>query len=429
MSIPAKEAETMARTGKLTAVEVTKAKGPAVLHDGGGLYLRIAAPREVRGVEVPGAKSWVFRFQLDGKRRDMGLGPFPDISLAEARAKATEHRKQRHEGIDPLDAKAAQRQAQRVSDANSRTFRECAVEFIEKNRVGWRNAKHAAQWGSTLETYVYPVIGDLAVQGVDVGLVLQAIEPIWTAKPETASRVRGRIESILDWATARGYREGENPARWRGHLEYLLPARSKVSRVEHLAALPYAEIGTFMTELRQQQGVAARALEFAILTAARTGEVLGARWDEINIADRVWTVPAERMKTGKEHRVPLSDAATVIIEEMAEVRRGDHVFPGTARALAHSRLRDLLLRVGRADLTVHGFRSTFRDWAAERTAFPAEVAEMALGHTVGDKVEAAYRRGDLLQKRRQLMDAWAKHCATVQAAGGNVVTMQKVAGQ
>ncbi len=227
ISPPAAEAETMARTGKLTAVEVTKAKGPAVLHDGGGLYLRVAAPHDVRGVEVSGAKSWVFRFQLDGKRRDMGLGPFPDISLAEARAKATEHRKQRHEGVDPLDARASQRQAQRVSVAKGRTFRECAVEFIEKNRAGWRNAKHAAQWTATLETYVYPALGELPASAIDTGLVVQVLDPIWAEKPETASRVRGRIEAVLDAATVRGFRQGPNPAQWKGNLAQILPARSK----------------------------------------------------------------------------------------------------------------------------------------------------------------------------------------------------------
>src|SRR5216683_925523 len=283
MSIPAMEAETMARTGKLTAVEVAKAKGPAVLHDGGGLYLRVAAPREVRGVEVPGAKSWVFRFQLDGKRRDMGLGPFPDISLAEARAKATEHRKQRHEGIDPLDAKAAKRQAQRVSDAKGRTFRECAVDYIEKNRAGWRNAKHAAQWTATLATYVYPTLGELPVAAIDAGLVVQMLDPIWTEKPETASRVRGRIEAVLDAATVGGFRQGPNPAQWKGNLAHILPARSKVRRAEHHAALSFDDMPEFLTALRGREGMSARALEFAILTAARTGEVLGARWVELDL--------------------------------------------------------------------------------------------------------------------------------------------------
>src|SRR6266851_2625704 len=397
------EAETMARTGKLTAVEVAKAKGPAVLHDGGGLYLRVAAPREVRGVEVPGAKSWVFRFQLDGKRRDMGLRPFPDISLAEARAKATEHRKQRHDGIDPLDAKAAQRQAQRVSDAKGRTFRECAIEFIEKNRAGWRNAKHAAQWGSTLEAYVYPVVGDLPVAAIDAGLVVRVLDPIWAEKPETASRVRGRIEAVLDAATVRGFRQGPNPAQWKGNLAHILPARGKVRKVEHHAALPFGNMPEFLAALRGREGMAARALEFAILTAARTGEVLGARWGEIDLDAKVWTVPAGRMKAGL--------AAPV--------------FPSPRRALPMSNMVMLMLlrRMKRNDLTAHGFRSTFSDWAAERTGYPREVVEMALAHAVENKVEAAYRRGDLFDKRRKLMDAWAGFC-TAPTIGTRVVPIR-----
>ena len=299
------------------------------------------------------------------------------------------------------------------------TFAACAERYIASHKVGWRNPKHAAQWPATLGTYVYPVFGSLPVQAVDVGLVMKAIEPIWVQKPETAGRVRGRIERVLDWATARGYRQGENPARWRGHLENLLPKKSKVRRVEHHAALPYVEIGAFMAELRQQEGVPARALEFAILTAARTGEVIGAKWDEIDLDERLWTVPAERMKAGKEHRVPLSDVALAIVEERRKIQQDDHIFPGgkAGRPISNMAMLMLLRRMGRGDLTAHGFRSSFRDWAAERTTFPAEVAEMALAHTVSDKVEAAYRRGDLFQKRRYLMEAWAKFCATVKASG------------
>src|SRR5712691_5973282 len=305
----------MARTGKLSAVEVAKAKGPAVLHDGGCLYILVGASRKSGdGDENPAAKSWVFRFQLDGKRRDMGLGPFPDVSLAEARAKATEHRRLRHEGIDPLDAKAARWQAQRVSVAKRRTFRECAVEFIEKNRAGWRNAKHAAQWTATLNTYVYPTLGEMPVSAIDAGLVVQVLDPIWTEKPETASRVRGRIEAVLDAATVRGFGQGPNPAQWKGNLAHILPARSKVRRVEHHAALPIDDLPEFLAALRGREGMAARALEFAILTAARTGEVLGARWGEIDLAAKVWTVPAGRMKAGREHRVPLSDAALAVVD-------------------------------------------------------------------------------------------------------------------
>jgi integrase len=248
---------------------------------------------------------------------------------------------------------------------------------------------------------------------------MKAIEPIWAQKPETAGRVRGRIESVLDWATARGYRQGENPARWRGHLENLLPKKSKVRRVEHHAALPYAEIAAFMAELRQQEGVAARALEFAILTASRTGEVIDAKWNEIDLSERLWVIPAERMKAGKEHRVPVSDVALAILEDLQKVRQDDFVFPGgrAGRPISNMAMTMTLRRMGRGELTVHGFRSSFRDWAAERTTFPAEVAEMVLAHAVGDKVEAAYRRGDLFQKRQQLSDAWAKFCEAAPAVG------------
>jgi integrase len=305
------------------------------------------------------------------------------------------------------------------------TFKDCAERYIEAHRPGWKNPKHAKQWPSTLEDYVYPVFGPIPVQAVDVGLVMKALEPIWKTKPETASRVRGRIESILDWATARGYRQGENPARWRGHLDKLLPARGKVQKVKHHAALPYGEMGDFVAELRGQEGVAARALEFLILTATRTGEVIGARWDEFDLAKKVWTVPGERMKAGKEHRVPLSERALAIIEEMKGQGVNDHpfLFPGgrPGKPLSNMAMLKLLQRMDRGDLTAHGFRSTFRDWAAEMTHFPTEVAEMALAHTVSDKVEAAYRRGDLFQKRRELMEAWARYCEP--KPGSNVVPL------
>jgi integrase len=403
----------MARTGKLSAVEVAKARGPAVLHDGGGLYLRVS---------VAGTKSWVFRFQLDGKRRDMGLGPYPDISLAGAREKAIEHRKLRHDGIDPLEARVAQRQAQRLAVAKGRTFRECAAEFIDKNRAGWRNAKHRQQWENTLATYVHPTFGNLPVAAIDAGLVLQVLDPIWTEKPETASRVRGRIEAVLDAATVRGFRQGPNPAQWKGNLAHILPARAKVRQVAHHAALPFDDTPGLLAVLQGRSEMAARALEFTALTAARTGEVLGASWSEIDLTAKVWTVPAERMKPGREHRVPLSDAALAVldaVQPMALTKNGKPdpaapVFPGRRRALPMSNMTMLMLlrRMGRDDLTTHGFRSTFSDWAAERTAYPREVVEMALAHAVKNKVEAAYRRGDLFEKRRKLMEAWACFCDT-----------------
>jgi integrase len=390
------------------------AKKPGMHADGGGLYLQVTRA---------GVPSWVFRFMRDGRERYMGLGPLHTITLAEARLKALECRKLRLDGEDPIEQRKAKRMAAKLESATAITFKEAAERYIAGRQ--WRNLKHGAQWPASLGTYAYPVFGDLPVQMVDVGLVLKAIEPIWNAKPETASRVRGRIEAVLDWATVRGYRKGDNPARWRGYLDKTLRPKNEVRRIEHHAALPYADLGTFLTELRQQNGIAARALEFTILTAARTGEVIRARWDEFDLAERLWTVPAERMKAGKEHRVPLSDAALAIIKEMGTIRSGDFVFPGAggARPLSQMALLMTLRRMGRGDLTVHGFRSTFRDWAAERTNFPAEVAEMALAHTVSDKVEAAYRRGSMFLKRRALADAWAKFCAmpALENSGNKVV--------
>jgi integrase len=369
--------------------------------DGDGLYLQVSSG---------GTKSWVYRYQIAGTRRDMGLGPVPLFSLAEARRMAADAHKLVKQDVDPIEQRHAERAAKSTDSAKAMTFKTCAEAYIAAHRTGWRSPKHAAQWPSTLQTYVYPVMGGLPVQTIDVGLVMKTLEPSWNSKPETASRVRGRIEAVLDWATARGYRRGENPARWRGHLENLLPKKSKVRRVEHHAALPYPEIAVFMAALRQQEGIAARALEFAILTAARTGEVIG-------------------MKAGREHRVPLSEAAVAILRTMAEVRMGEYVFPGarTRRPLSNTALLLLLRRMGRGDLTTHGFRSAFSDWCAEQTSTSSEVREMALAHAVSDKVEAAYRRGDLFQKRRELMAAWGRYCDG-EDGGGNVVEMRRAAG-
>ena len=391
---------------RLSAKRVALTKEPGMYADGHGLYLRVGPA---------GAKSWVFRYRNNGRRHDLGLGPYHMVSLAEARKRATEQRRLlRLDGHDPLLTRRAGRDQARLAAAKAMTFKACAEAYITAQQAGWRNPKHRAQWTATLNTYVYPHLGDLPVQLIDVGLVMKAVEPIWNEKPETASRVRGRIEAVLDWATARGYREGENPARWRGHLQNLLAPRSKVRRVEHYAAMPYSKIAGFMVELRRQEGVAARALEFAILTAARTGEVIGARWDELDIAGRLWTIPGQRMKAGREHRVPLSTRALEIINEMRKQREHgqEYLFTGPKRGpLSNMALLMVLRRMGHADLTTHGFRSTFRDWAAERSDFPAEVAEMALAHVVGDKVEAAYRRGDLFEKRRQIMEAWNHFCS------------------
>jgi integrase len=403
---------------KLTALKVERARTPGLLNDGKGLNLRIAAGKA--GV----TKSWVFRFMIAGWAREMGLGSLDVVSLSEARERARQWRRLVKEGVDPIDARKARRAAARVETAKALSFAECAQRYIMAHRDSWKNAKHAGQWSATLEAYAFPTIGKLPVASIDTTLVTKALEPIWTAKPQTASRVRGRIESILDWATARGYCQGENPARWRGHIENLLPKTSKLARVEHHAALRYVEIGAFMAELRCQDGVSARALEFAILTAARTGEVLGARWDEIDLAEKVWTIQPSRTKTGKEHRVPLPQRALDILNEMRIVRQGELVFPGRRRGrpLSHQAMLRMLATMKRADLTAHGFRSTFRDWAAECTNFPREVCEAALAHAIANKAEAAYRRGDLFMKRALLMAAWDRHCAAP-ATDGELVPL------
>jgi integrase len=324
-----------------------------------------------------------------------------------------------HDGIDPIEARRTARAQARFEAARSITFKQCSEDYVKAHGAGWGSAKHATQWEKTVATYCYPVFGSLAVQDIDTSLVMRVLEPIWSTKAVTAGRLRSRIEAILDWATVREYRKGENPARWRGHLNKLLPKLGKVRKVKHFPALRYAEIGEFMASLRAQEGMSARALEYLILTAARTGEVIGARWDELDLEAHTWTIPVSRTKTGREHRVPLSPAAVAVIEEMRKVAQNDFVFPGAKRdqPISDMRMFDLLRRMGRGDLTVHGFRSTFRDWTAEMTNYPREVAEMALAHVVEGKVEGAYRRGDLFEKRRRLMDEWAQYCATSIRAG------------
>jgi integrase len=412
----------------LTAATVKHAK-PGRYGDGGGLFLL---------VKDTGKRSWLFRYKLAEKARDMGLGTAGGpaaVTLAEARTKAAALLRMVKAGIDPLAERervAAENAAlAQTAKVRAITFKAAATAYIEANQAGWRNAKHRAQWASTLKTYADPHVGDLPVSDVSTAHVMAALEPIWTKKPETASRVRGRIESVLDYAKAREWRSGENPARWRGHVANMLPPRSKVARVEHHAALPWAHAGTFLAELRGRDATAARALEFAILTAARTGEVLGARWAELDLKGAVWIVPGERMKAGREHRVPLSAAAVTVLDEMARLRpKGDthgmaFIFPGARdqRPLSQMAMLMLLRRMGRADLTAHGFRSTFRDWCAEATGYPHEMAEIALAHTVGDKVEAAYRRGDMIEKRRRMMDDWAEFCARQAPISGDVIAL------
>ena len=398
------------QTSKLNALAVQRAKEAGRYADGGGLYLQVSDSS---------TKSWLFRFMLNAKAREMGLGSVTLVSLAEARAKALECRKALLEGTDPIDARKGKRTQQRLEAAKSVTFDFCATSYIESHRAGWKNAKHAGQWQTTLTTYAGPVFGRLPVQAVDTTLVMRVLEPMWREKAETASRLRSRIELVLGWATVRGFRAGDNPARWRGHLDKLLPKRSTVQQVEHHPALPVGEIGAFMERLKASSGVASRALEFLILTATRTGETIGARWAEIDLQQRVWTIPASRMKAKKEHRVPLSPMAIQILEAMRDKSQSEYVFSadGGHRPLSNMAMLAVLRRM-EIGVTSHGFRSTFRDWAAERTNYPRDVAEMALAHALTDKVEAAYRRGDLFMKRQRLMTDWAKFCATVTPATG-----------
>jgi integrase len=370
------------------------------------LYLRIGPT---------GAKSWILRYQLDGKRRDTGLGSVEFVSLAEARDKAYQLRKGlRLGGIDPIEEKRAAKRRIEAISAQRAIFAEVAEQYIAKFSPSWSNAKHTGQWRQTLATYINPVIGKTPIADVDTPAILEVLNPIWLSKAETASRCRGRIESILNFAASSKLRQGENPARWKGHLQNLLPSRSSVAsaRVQHHAALPYDQIQDFMAQLRSRGGTAAAALEFCILTCTRTSETLGARWQEVDLERRLWSIPAERMKGRREHRVPLSAATLAILERMAKDRKGDFIFPGQVpgKPLSNMAMLMLLRKMGRGDLTAHGFRSSFADWTTEKTSFPAEVREMALAHSVGDKVEQAYRRGDMFDKRRQLADAWAQAC-------------------
>jgi len=403
----------------LSAKAVEKKSKPGYYADGGGLYLQVSSS---------GSKSWVFYYMLNRRRREMGLGSLIGVTLAEARTRAADCRRLVANRIDPIDARDSDRARQAVEATKSLTFAECAERFIKAHRTGWKNEKHVAQWQNTIETYCEPVFGDVPVQDVDTGLVLKALEPIWAKKPETASRVRGRIERVLDWAKAREHRTGDNPARWRGHLDKLLPTLEKKKRVKHHPALPFREIGRFMVKLRAEEGAGARALELLILTATRTIETISARWPEFDLNAATWIIPPERVKTHKEHRVPLSPHAVKLLRSLKEKRiDGENfVFPGRpGKHLSNMALLALLERMGRDNITVHGFRSTFRDWASESTNYPREVCEMALAHAVSNAVEAAYRRGDLFEKRRRLMSDWAKYCDNVKALGEVVQLKRK----
>lgn len=385
-------------SAKLAKVEGVHAVGGVP-----GLYLRV----------LGGGRSWIYRYSFAGKRRDLGLGSYGDLTLEKAREAAREQRKLVKDGIDPIEARREQGDIRKAAHAGRFTFQQCVDAYLDAHGDGWKNPKHRAQWRTTLETYACPTIGSMNVAAVNTALVLQILEPIWKTKTETATRLRGRIESVLAWATVRKYRQGENPARWKGHLDQLLAKPSKVSTVEHHAALPWREMGAFMADLRKQEGIGSAALEFAILTAARSGEVRGATWAEIDLQGKTWTIPGERMKAGKEHRVPLSAAALAVLAKMDKCRLGAFVFPGVkeGKPLSDMSLTAVLRRMERGKLTAHGFRSAFRDWAAESTSYASQVVEMCLAHAIGSKVEAAYRRGDLFDKRTRLMAEWAKFCA------------------
>jgi integrase len=378
----------------LTARAVSTVTKPGRHADGGNLYLR---------VDRSGAKRWVFFYKLNGRQREAGLGGFNYLPLAKAREIAVAMREALAQGIDPLDS----RQADRRDKAARVTFGQCADALLASKADGWRNEKHRDQWAMTLKVYAAP-LRPLPIAEVSTQDILKVLQSIWNTKPETASRLRGRVEAVIDAARTAGHIEDHrpNPARWIGHLEMLLPRPAKLSRGHH-AAMPYAEVPAFMKRLGGQDGFAGMALLFLILTAARSGEVLGARWDEIDFDAKVWTVPASRMKAGREHRVPLSKPAIEILEKLGEARLGEFVFPGLKRGkpLSNMALAMALRRLG-TEVTAHGFRSAFRDWAGDETHFPREVAEAALAHVIGDKAEQAYRRSDALEKRRELMNAW-----------------------
>ena len=401
---------------KLTQADLRRTT-PGLYADGGNLYLQVT----VNGDSV--ARSWIFRFAIGGKRREMGLGAVHTFGLKDARAKAAELRKLVYEGRDPIAERDAQRAALAAASAKRRTFDECVASYSRAHSPKW-SAKHAYQWGSAMTRFASPVLGKLPVDIIDVSFVVRVLEPIWHERPEVASRLRGAIESVLAWATVRQFRSGDNPARWTNHLEELLPSRREILPVEHFAALAYRDVPGLIAKLRERSGIVERALEFLILTASRSGEVLGARWDEIGLAERVWTVPAERMKSRREHRVPLCDRALAILNEMKLYRRNGFVFPSERREnLGESPMRELLKRLG-YKATIHGMRSTFRDWAGEQTNFAREVCEAALAHAIGNKVEQTYRRGDALEKRRRLMEAWGGFLARP-AAVGDVIPMRE----
>ena len=388
----------------LSALEVSRLTAPGHHAVGGvaGLYLYVLDT---------GARSWVLRTMVGEKRRHMGLGGYPDVPLAQAREKARAAKAEVSQGTDPIAQRVALASQLKAQQATQKTFEEAAKAYMEAHEKAWKNPKHRAQWGSTLKTYAYPHIGSLLVKDIDQEHVMKVLEPIWATKTETATRLRGRIESVLDWATTRKYRSGENPARWKGHLDNLLPAPSDIQKVESHRAVDYNDMAQFMADLRVREGLAARAHEFAILCASRSGEVRGALWSEINREKAIWTIPAERMKAGKEHRVPLSTPAVKLLEALPRSDSSDLVFAGADDKPLSDMALTAAMRRMEVDAVPHGFRSTFRDWVGDCTNHPRDVAEFALAHKLSDKVEASYRRSDALEKRRQMMEEWADFCA------------------
>lgn len=398
---------------KLSALEVARLKEVGKHPVGESLYLQISKS---------GAKSWLFRYSIGPKNTWMGLGSYNVVSLVEARAKTLKLRSQLIEGINPLAKKNQFEREQRLCEAKLITFDECAKQYIKSHKPSWKNEKHISQWENTIKTYVSPVFGALPIQDVDTALIMKVLTPIWYTKTETADRLRGRIERIMNWATTQEYRVGENPALWRGHLDNLLPRRNSVQKIEHYKALPFKDIGEFIARLKLIGSVSALALEFTILTATRTSEALNAKWEEFNFAEKYWLIPAERMKAGKEHKVPLSDRVLQILKHMEERSFNEFVFPGKKKdkPLSNMAMLQVIRGLGHT-FTTHGFRSTFRDWASEKMNFPSEVVEMALAHAINNKVEAAYRRGDLFEKRKRLMTDWAEYCSKIMQEDAKVL--------
>ena len=404
---------------RLTAADLRR-NAPGLYGDGHGLWLQVSVAKD-------GARrnrSWVFRYTANGRVREMGLGSLVTLGLAEARERARQCRMQRLDGIDPIEHRRRQRAAAAAASMRSISFESAALAYIAAHRETWRNEAHARQWPSSLRKHVFPTIGSLPVAAVDTAAVVKALTPVWGAARETASRLRGRIESILDWATVAGYRTGDNPARWSGHLEHVLPAAGK-RRVIPLAAMAWQGVPGFVAKLRGVDSIPARALEFAILTAARRGEVRGAVWSEVNFDDATWAIPPQRMKAGKGHRVPLAPRALEVLRELHATRQSRYVFPGRHGGLGESAFEYLLKQLGHANVTTHGFRSSFRTWAGEATAVASDVCEAALAHTVGGKLQQTYQRGDLFDKRRRLMVAWSRFCASPPLAGATVTPLRK----